>query len=237
MAIKVRKQISEEKAFEKNLKVAELVDGDFIVECVGSRFVPESAQYEDAFYIDLRIKETPAGAEQFVGKLTAWGMMKKRYRDFKTKTGGTFTAKQQEDKDEEKVQISLAAVLGFERADAGNVDQETMDAAFQVGRGQESPAVGRSAIFRVKSYIKDGELKRFGELLPLKVGGVAAALSTATKVAAVKAPPPPPKAKVSFEEAAKLAGFEPRSDFPGWFYNEQTEEQLDTDDLKAKLGF
>jgi hypothetical protein len=238
MAIKVKSSISEKKEFEKGLKASDLIDGDYEVEVLSTRLVPASASYEDAYYIDLRLLSAPAGGEEFVSKKTAWCKYMGPYKNKPTKTGGVFTAKQQQTGDEEAVQIAFGALFGFERADAGNVSQEDFDAGFDSGNGAESPAVGKRAIYRVKSYKKDGQTKRFGDLLPLKADGAAAAVKAASPKAAPKAPPPPSKAaKPSFEQAAKDAGFEPRSDFPGWFYNESTEEQLDTDDLKAKLGY
>lgn len=236
MAIKVKSQISEKKEFEKGLKAKDLIDGDYEVEVLSSRFVPASTTYEDAYYIDLLIVAAPAGGEDLVGKKTAWCKYMGPYKNKTTRSGGTFTVKQQQTGDEEAVQVAFAACFGIERADAGNVAQEDFDAGFEEGNGLGSPAVGKHALYRKKSYTKDNTLKHFGDILPLKANGAAAAVKAAP--AKAKTPPAPSKAaKPSFEAAVKAAGFEPRSDFPGWFYNESTEEQLDTDDLKAKLGY
>lgn len=240
MAIKVKNQISEKKEFEKGLKASDLIDGDYEVEVLSTRLVPASASYEDAYYIDLRIVSAPAGGEEFVSKKTAWCKYMGPYKNKTTKTGGVFTAKQQQTGDEEAVQIAFAACFGLQRADAGQVAQEDFDAGFEAGNGAESPAVGKRAIYRVKSYKKNGETKRFGDLLPLKADGAAAAVKAAPAAPAApaaKKAPPAPSTKPSFEAAVKAAGFVAREDFPGWFYNESTEEQLDTDDLKAKLGY
>lgn len=234
MAFKPKTKISEQKGFEKGVRL--VTDGDYEATVTNARFKPEDDKYADAYFIDFTVDAGP----EFVGSKSAWAQFfKTKYKNVTTAKGGVFTAKQQEDADAEKVQVAFAAALGLSREEAGELGEGgSHDGEFAkcFEDGDDSSVVGRKVLVRVRTN-KAGYADL--TLFPVKADGAAAAAKAAAPAAPAKpkTPPAAPKTKPTFEAAYSAAGFVHRDDAPGWFWNESTEEQLDESDLRVKLGY
>jgi len=232
------------KAPKKSYPKEKLVPGEHLCRVLNVREV--DGHYGHAFFLDFEVVEGPSGKGfQHYHKVNPDD----------AKASGKMTATMARALEMGKIQQAVAAVYGFTAAQADKVDDEVYEASIAKDGGF-SPLRGRLIVVNCVPHInkaeKEAALKEgrqpvanssYYEILPYVdgpqpvVAGAAANTNATPAAAPKKAPPAPPAAKRTFEDAAKAAGFVERSDFPGWFYNETTEEQLDTDDLKARLGF
>lgn len=244
MALKIKNQEAVSKASGKNIeelkknqvKSGELAPADYSATIKATRLHSDD-RFGDGYFIDFIIDgvlvDKTGEAAAFIGKESSFGKFPENAKGGTGKTGKTLSAKQAREKDEIAVQIAAAAVFGLPKDRAGELTQAQFDSIFEAGAERDaSPAIGTKIIVRATTYAPG---KVFITVLP---SDAPAEKAVAPAAAPKKAPPAPKAAKPSFEEAAAKAGFVEREEpeFKGWFYNETTGEQLDTDDLRAKLG-
>jgi hypothetical protein len=231
MAIALKNKVEAPKndSFEKSARLT--VEGTYECEILNARYQAKDDLYGDRYFLDLKVISGP----ELVGRLAYWAKFKNaRYSNAKYKdakgTERNFTAKQQEDRDEEYIQVCFAAALGLSQGDAGQLAPGgTHEGEFEkcFDEGDASSVIGKRVVITVRKN-KNG----YPEMKVAPVGATAA-----------KAAPPKPassqtrKPIAGFRDAYVAAGFAHRDDAPGWYWNETTEEQLDEADLKAKLGF
>ncbi len=212
--------------FKKSVRIE--TEGEYNVTFLKARFVSADQKYGDRYFIDFTIDAGP----DYVGEEASFAkFMREKYKNYvNPNTGATFTAKQQETADEEAVQIAYAAALGLDAENAGQLGEGgthegLLELAFD--KGDSSAIKDRKGI-----VIARADKKGYINLTVLPV-------NDSTPVAAPAKPktPPPVASKKTFLQAVSIAGFEERADAPGWFLNSETEEQLDEEDLRKKLGY
>ncbi len=245
MALKIKNQETVSKASGKNIeelkknqvKSGDLAPADYLATIKATRLHSDE-RFGDGYFVDFVIDSVITAktddAEKFVGKESSFGKFPENAKGgTNAKTGKVLSAKQAREKDEIAVQIAAAAIFGLSKDRAGELTQEQFDSIFEAGAERDaSPVIGQKIVVRATTYAPG---KVFIPLLPV---GESAPVAEKAAAPAKKAPPAPKAAKPSFEEAVAKAGFVEREEpeFKGWFYNETTGEQLDTDDLKVKLG-
>jgi hypothetical protein len=254
MPIKPRSQeeLPKQAEFSKTIKLN--VPGDYIAEVVDTRMNLADDRFNESYYFDFKVLEGPAnvGVEAHVCKYPddAKGGKNKR-------TGQTFSSKQAQQKDKDRVQQWAIACLGLGWDQAGLFADDEKYAGLwdEMFTGEDaetrvrgsSPAAGNKILVRCKSNGKSGDDERFySEIYPFKEGDKAsAAPKAAVAPASTKkaTPPPPPKkeAKPTFEKAAEDAGFVP---YPGmeteYMIRMEGGEQVETveiADVRKSLGY
>jgi hypothetical protein len=242
MALRVKNQETVAKASGKNIeelkknqvKSADLAAADYLATIKATRLHTDQ-RFGDGYFVDFVIDSVITTkddtAQDFVGKESSFGKFPENAKGgTNAKTGKVLSAKQAREKDEIAVQIAAAAIFGLPKDRAGELTQEQFDSIFEAGAERDaSPVIGHKIIVRATNYAPG---KAYITLLP-------AGTTSGAEKAAAPAKKAPPAPKPSFADAVWMAGFVEREEpeFKGWFYNETTGEQLDTDDLKVKLGY
>lgn len=125
-----KKKITSKKSDSSERSQPFTAVGEYVCKVTGLRYNPESEQYAESYFIDLEVVSGPAD----VGTLRYWSMFfnPNKYTTTKMDDGRQFTGKQKRTKDEEAVQINLAAVHGLAADDAGELADKyaSMEDAF-----------------------------------------------------------------------------------------------------------
>lgn len=203
------------------------------------------------FWMDLEVVKGPARPGREISRAI--------YPD-KAKGNNKMSQEQVYAKEMGKIQLCVAAALGFGLDQVSEVDDEVYQASLGKGNKGEagykpSPLKGKFVVAVVKSYAKDdepAESKTFMEIEPhtneneefeeyvepvspaKKAPGAASApAAQALKEAAKKAPPTPPKK--TYEQAMAEAGFIVHPGDSDFAWNEETDEVVEHEELKVRL--
>lgn len=174
------------------------------------------------------------------------------------KASGRMSAELAYQREQGKIQVMVAACLGLSERQAEQVDDDVFNAAVSVqrnergepvfeGRPLTSPCIGNLIVVD-RVYYPSGKSKGYyeikpyiAELYPEFRAAAEAHRSGKAAPAAVEVPKTLPFAKkaesLSFEQAAGAAGWEVHPSDPSFVYNESTEEVVEIDELRSRLGY
>ncbi len=233
MAIKIKSKISEKKTFTVRQKFE--TPGDYLCEVTGARFQPEDTSYADRYFIDLTVEQGPDSSIHS----SSWAKFKRStYKNIKTGTGGIFTAKQQEDLDDEAVQIAFAACFGLSRDDAGELAEGgSIEGEFEkcFEDGDQSAVIGKKVVAHV--YVNKKGYTNV-DLIPVSEYRAGGKSDTKAAKAAPKAAPAKPASKPSFSEAMRAAGYVFHEEDPTYVYHPDRDDSVvELGEFKRSLGY